>query len=98
MLTLVSSTDEIYDNHLGKFFATKGPSAASVAACYSQFPFWEGGQLRPDPYCTKEPSEAGLLPFVNAFPWFTEHAENWYGARRLLDKYLKFAKPYIILA
>lgn len=98
MVTLGSDIGEIYNNHVGKFLATKGPSAASVVACYNQFAFWEGSELRPNPYCTKQLSDAGLLPFVNAFPWFTKRADNWYGARRLLEKYLNLTKPYIILA
>jgi hypothetical protein len=99
MVSLGSDLGDTHGDEENPFFEAGGRSADVATTLYNHFGHWEQGvRASFDPFLTRDLARNHQLPFVDYFPWFVKHKDDWNDASRLVGQYMDIAKPYIVFA
>jgi hypothetical protein len=99
MVSLGSDLGDTHEDGTKPFFESGGRSAEIATLLYNHFGHWEQGIGSSfDEFFTKNLATNSQLPFVDYFPWFVKHQDDWNAASLLCAEYMNLAKPYIVLS
>jgi hypothetical protein len=98
LITSIASDIGQDDHDDTTFFNSNRRSSNIVKLCYDSLIHWEKPYGRPFTHGeVVTMANAGYLPFVDVFPWFAKHKDDYEAAAGLLMNYLRATKPLILL-
>jgi hypothetical protein len=99
MVTLGSDLGDTHDDEEAPFFEAGGRSADLVNVLYNNFAYWERSLTSSyNANFTKSTARKHLLPFVDLFPWFVKHKDDYKSASKFVGQYMNATTPYVVLA